>query len=150
MAIICVALMFCAGPTISQLREREGALEANANAPATTLAMKTQTKKYLELCEKFSYGPVQLLPDQIIMYIAYLTFFIVFSSISNYLSGLSHFLKSNGQPGVDYTDFKIRQILRGARRTCPKGRGKARAILPDDLMKMFLCIDIPSLDDLVF
>ena len=75
---------------------------------------------------------------------------MVFSSISNYLSGLSHFLKSNGQPGVDYSDFKIKQILRGARRTCPKGRGQAKAILPDDLMKMYLCIDILSIDDLVF
>ena len=51
---------------------------------------------------------------------------------------------------MDYSDFKIMQILLGARRTCPNGRGQALALLPDGLMKMYYCIDILLIDDLVF
>ena len=135
---------------MSQVEERAVNLRSNANAQTTTSARKTQSKKYLEFCEQFAYDPMHLVPNQVVMYIAYLTFFVVFSSISTYISGLSHFFKSNGQPGVDYSDFKIMQILLGARRTCPNGRGQALALLPDGLMKMYYCIDILLIDDLVF
>ena len=109
---------------MTQLRERAEDLESNTNDTTTNSTRKTQNRKYLEFCEQFSYDPLHLMPDQSIMYVAYPSFFLVFSSISNYVSGLSHFLKSNGQPGVDYANFKIKQVLRGSEGNAPRDVGK--------------------------
>ena len=73
----------------------------------------------------------------------------MFSNTTNYLLGISHYLKSNGQSDTDYTNFKIREALRGAKILCQSGRGCAKAIFPRDLMKIFACLNMVCLDDLV-
>ena len=75
---------------------------------------------------------------------------MVHSSVVNYLSGLTGFLKANGSPGVDYWDFNIKLAHKGLRRISAGGRGKARAIFPVDLMKMFNVLNMDSYNNLLF
>ena len=75
---------------------------------------------------------------------------MAYSSILNYLSGLSHYLKSRGKQGVDLTNFCVRASLNGARRLCSKGRGKAPGIFPADLQDIFGKLDMSTVNDLVF
>ena len=83
-------------------------------------------------------------------YIAYLSFFLVYSSILNYLSGLSFYLKSRGRTGVDFTNFCVRTALNGARRICGKGRGKSVGLFPKDLLEIFKKLDVNDFNHLVF
>ena len=79
-----------------------------------------------------------------------MSFFLTYSSVLNYLSGLSHYLKSRGKQGVDFANFFVRSSLNGARRMCHKGRGKAPGIFPDDLLNIFKELDFSSINDFVF
>ena len=88
-------------------------------------------------------------PQKISTYVAYLSFFLVYSSILNYLSGLSFYLKSRGKDGIDFTNFCIRSALNGARRLCGKGRGKSTGLFPNDLLCIFNKLDMSNFNDLV-
>ena len=142
--------MYYIGPTKNDIEERVDHWKKNSYAPTTIATRECQQRKYLNFCNDFGYDPLAPYPDQIVMYIAYLTFFLVYSSIAGYISGLSHFLKSNGLDGIDYKNFKIKEAMRGAKRTCPKGRGKAKALFPMDLLRISGCLNLLLLDDVVF
>ena len=83
-------------------------------------------------------------------YIAFLSIFMVYSSILNYLSGLSHYLKSRGSQGVDFSNHFIRSALNGAREICGKGRGKSPGIFPKDMLLMFSMLNMCNVNDMVF
>ena len=83
-------------------------------------------------------------------YVAFLSFFMVYSSILNYLSGLSFYVKARGGIGIDYTNFMLRSALNGARRICGKGRGKSPGIFPKDLLCIFSRLRMCKINDLVF
>ena len=137
-------------PTLKEVEDRATHLQENSFAPSTNATRASQQRRYTNFCEDYGYDPLKPYPDQIIMYIAYLSFFLVYSSITGYISGLSHFLKTNGQPGIDYSNFKIKQALRGARRTCLKGRGRAKPLFPEQLLILFRSLNLLLLDDLTF
>ena len=99
-------------------------MELNAYAKRTKSARNTQEKRYLKFCEDFSVPPLSPSVRDIVMYIAYLSFWMVFGSITNYLSGLNYFLKTNGKASINYSNFFIKRALLGLRRLSAKGRGK--------------------------
>ena len=135
---------------MEDLQKRVELLESSSMAPTTSSARQSQRKRYIDFCDSYDYDPLLNSPDQIVMYIAYLSFIVVFATISNYLSGVSHFLKSNGQKGIDYTNYKIKQALRGAKRLSLPGKGQARPLYPGELLLMFGCLNLLSLDDVAF
>ena len=61
----------------------------------------------------------------------------LYSSITNYLSALSFFLKSNGTDQIDYSSFVIKSPLKGIRWKLGDSRKQAMPLLPDMLIKIF-------------
>ena len=137
-------------PSSKELLERECELWDNASAPATNRARKCQANCYEQFCETYEMDYLPCDPNRIATYIAYLSFFLVYSSILNYLSGLSHYLKSRGKDGIDFTNFCVRSALNGARRMCGKGRGKSVGLFPKDLLNIFGKLDFCDYNHLVF
>ena len=125
-------------------------MEVNAYAKSTKSARDTQERRYLKFCEEYSVPPLSPSVRDIVMYIAYLSFWLVFGSITNYLSGLNYFLRAHSGATIDYSNFFIRRALMGLRRISGKGRGKARPLFPQDLLKLFSVIDVKIFNDLVF
>ena len=137
-------------PSGEEIRKRAVELEANAYAGKTKSTRSSQEKRYLSFCEKYSVSPVAPSIRDIVMYIAYLSFWMVYTSVINYMSCVSNFLKANGSRGIDYSDFHIKQALRGLRRLSSGGRGKARPLFPDDLRLLFNVLNLNLYDDLLF
>ena len=75
---------------------------------------------------------------------------MVYTSVVNFLSCVSNFLKANGSKGIDYMDFHIKQALRGLRRLSSVGWGKVRPLFPDDLRLLFYVLDMNLYDNLLF
>ena len=117
--------------------KRETELLRNSSAPSTMRARKYQANCYERFCDSYDYPYLPCNMPRIATFIAYLSFFMIYSSIVNYLSGLSYYLKSRVKQGIDVTDFGIRSTLTGARRMCGKGRGKSVGIFPEDMLDIF-------------
>ena len=60
-----------------------------------------------------------------------------YSSITNYLSALNYLLKSEGAACIDYQDFKVKSVLRGAKRKLGVKTHQAAPILPLHLLAIF-------------
>ena len=142
--------MFFPEPSREELLRRETELLANSAAPSTMRARRYQANCYERFCNnhKLPYLPCD--PPRIATYIAYLSFFMIYSSMLNYLSGLSYYLKSRGKQGVDFTNFCIRSALSGARRLCGKGRGKSVGIFRNDLLSIYNRLNFSKCNHLVF
>ena len=137
-------------PSREDLAKRENELIDNASAPATNRARRCQANCYEQFCDSYNLDYLPCGPQRISTYVAYLSFFLVYSSILNYLSGLSFYLKSRGKDGIDFTNFCIRSALNGARRMCGKGRGKSTGLFPKDLLCIFAKLDMSIFNNLVF
>ena len=142
--------MVSLGPTREQLATRESELVENSAAPSTNKTRACQARCYERFCNHYDFSYLPCEPPRICTYIAFLSFFVAYSSILNYLSGLSHYLKARGKEGIDYTNFHIRASLNGARRLCYGGRGKAPGIFPKDLLSIFEKLSMSSFNDLIF
>ena len=142
--------MTTSGPSAEDLAKRESELLTNASAPSTNRTRACQARRYERFCDDYNFEYTPCDPPRICTYIAFLSFFMTYSSISNYLSGLSHYLKARGRQGVDYANFTIRSSLNGARRICQKGRGKAPGIFPKDLLDIVMELNMSNVNDLVF
>ena len=132
------------------MRERVRVLERSAYSGKTKSARSTQEKRYLNFCEKFSVPPFSPTVRDIVMYIAYLSFWMVYASVVNYLAGVNNFLRAHRAISIDYTDYHIKRALRGLRKVSAKGRGKARPLFPQDLLRMFGVLDLSKGYDLLF
>ena len=138
------------GPSLEELNKRESELLKNAAAPSTSRARTYQSNCYERFCDCYSYDYLPCSTARVATYVAYLSFFLVYWSILNYLSGLSYYLKARGHQGLDFTIFAIRQSLSGARRMCGKGRGKSVGLFPNDLLNIFETLDLTKCNHLVF
>ena len=103
------------------------------------IARSVQIKKYLLFLEEFEglFIPYPCSPDQVDLYISWLAKQMKYSSITNYLSGLNYFLKSNGATPIDYQDFRVRSVLGGAKRTLGMAVHQALPLLPKHLLRIF-------------
>ena len=137
-------------PTREELATRESELLENASAPSTNKARRCQANCYERFCDSYDLDYLPCSPQRIATYVAYLSFFLVYSSILNYLSGLSHYLKSRGKEGINFSDFCTRSALNGARRMCAKGRGKSAGIFPKELLAIFNKLNMLEINHLVF
>ena len=142
----------CTGtpPPVEQLAARESDLLRNASAPSTNKTRACQARCYELFCDSYNIDYLPCTPQRVTTYVAYLSFFLVYSSILNYLSGLSHYLKSRGKQGIDFTNFVIRSALNGARRMCGRGRGKSVGLFPKDLLILLSHLNLSKINDLVF
>ena len=143
-------MMCWADPSARRLAERESELFTNASAPSTNRTRTYQANCYERFCDHYVMDYLPCVPERVTTYVAYLSFFLVYSSILNYLSGLSYYLKSRGQQGLDFTNFHIRSALNGARRLCGKGRGKSVGIFPQDLLNILNRLDMSKINHLLF
>ena len=109
-----------------------------------------QANCYERFCNQYGLRYLQCGAQQVTTYVAFLSFFMIYSSILNYLSGLTFYLKSRGKTGVDYSNFLVRSALSGARRMCGKGRGKSPGIFPKDLLCIFSKLNMCKVNDMVF
>ena len=62
---------------------------------------------------------------------------MTYRSVVNYLSGLSNFLKQNGQAGIAYDDYRVSSTLKGIRRDKGDAPRQAPPLLPSMLIKIF-------------
>ena len=62
------------------------------------------------------FSPLPCNATQVALYATWLARNLKFSSIKNYLSGLNHFIRQNGFPPIDYSDFVLESTLRGIKR----------------------------------
>ena len=122
----------------------------NAAVPSTNKARHYQASCYERFCDKYGMDYLPCDFQRVSTYIAFLSFFMVYSSILNYLSGLSFYLKARGKSGIDYSNFVIRSALDGARRMCGKGKGKSPCLFPKDLMTIFVSLNMCRINDMVF
>lgn len=98
-----------------------------------------QIRKYLSFIDDYSgiLTPIPCPPAQVALYITHLSKTLCYSSITNYLSGLNFMLKSEGQDPIDFTNFKVRSVLGGAKRTLGANPRQAAPLLPAHLRTMF-------------
>ena len=98
----------------------------------------TQLKKYLEFCHEFKgfVTPTPCLSKQVALYITHLAKTMKYSSIKCYVSALSIFLISVGEPGVDYKSYLVTTAFKGCRRKLGDKVKQAAPILPHHLIKL--------------
>ena len=122
----------------------------NSAVPATNKARACQASCYERFCEQYGLDFLPCDPQRVSTYVAFLSFFMIYSSILNYLSGLCYYLKASGCALLEYSNFVIRSALNGARRICGKGRGKSPCLFPRDLLVIFNKLNMCNVNDLVF
>ena len=74
---------------------------------------------------------------QVASYITWLTWSLSYSSITNYLSALNFFLKSESSDPIDYSNHIVKTMLGGAKRCLGCAVKTAYPILLFHLLKMF-------------
>ena len=98
-----------------------------------------QIRKYLSFIDEFGglLAPVPCASAQVALYVTWLARSLKYSSVTNYLSALNYLLKSEGAACIDYQDFKVKSVLRGAKRKLGVKTHRAAPILPSHLLAMF-------------
>ena len=81
--------------------------------------------------------PTPCPPDQVALYITWLARTLKYSSITNYLSALNFFLKSEGSSPIDYSAHAVKTVLGGAKRKLGCAVKQAAPLLPNQLLLMF-------------
>ena len=115
------------------------AFQKQAYAPNSITTRAVQVRRYLEFVEEFSedYAPFPCGPSQVALYATWLARTLKYSSVLNYLSGLNNFLRQNGSPAIDYTNFEVASTLKGIKRERGVAPRQALPILPSMLIRMF-------------
>ena len=106
-----------------------------------------QIRKYLSFIDEFGglLSPVPCASAQVALYVTWLARSLKYSSITNYLSALNYMLKSEGAVAIDYQDFKVKSVLRGAKRKLGVKTRQAAPLLPSHLLAIFKCMsDTPG------
>ena len=88
-----------------------------------------------EFCPDFA--PLPCNATQVALYATWLAKSMKFSSIKNYLSGLNYFIRQNGFPPIDYSDFVLESTLRGIKRELGDSPKQAIPVLPTMLRSIF-------------
>lgn len=125
-------------PGWETLRKESEDFRAANYAPATIRTRELQVNTYLEFCAEVRgwASPVPCPPPQTCAYMAYLARRMRYSSIRQYLSALSYFLKEAGVAPIDYMDHRIKTCLQGIRRTLGDGKRQPEPLLPKQLLAM--------------
>lgn len=98
-----------------------------------------QIKKYLTFIDEFAglLSPMPCPPSQVALYVVWLSRTLKYSSITNYVSALNYFLKSEGSTPIDFTSHQVKTIMGGAKRTLGCAVKRAAPLLPTELTRMF-------------
>ena len=114
-------------------------LKQNYYAHNSQITRSMQLRRYFAFIDAFAglLPPTPCDSSQVGLYITWLSKSLCYSSITNYLSALNLFLKSEGQAPIDYTSHTVRIVLGGAKRLLGCARKQASPILPGQLLKMF-------------
>lgn len=107
-------------------------------ADASIETKAAQMEKYRKFCDEFSefLDPIPCNSGQVALYVSFLTRSLQYSSVKGYISALSMYLKSVGQEGVDYKNYRVYAALRGARRTLGDITKQAAPILPHHILNI--------------
>ena len=106
-----------------------------AFAPNSVLMHDSQIRKYLEFVALFfpNYAPIPCDALQVALYATWLARTLKYSLITYYLSGLAYFLRQNGVPGIDYSDFVLSSTLKGIKRKLGNAPRQSIPLLPSML-----------------
>lgn len=124
---------------MDQLRGAAKALGDHYYSSNSRSTRAMQLRKYLTFIDEFSglLVPLPCPPSQVAIYIVWLSRTLKYSSITNYLSALNHFLKSEGSEPIDFSSHQIRTVLGGAKRTLGCAVKRAPPLLPTQLLRIF-------------
>jgi len=103
----------------------------------STIASKdTQLRKYFKFCDEFSgfITPIPCSADQVCLYIAWLMGSLKYNSICQYISALNSFLQRNGEKSINYEDYELKRMFKGARRELGSSVKQAEPLLPEHLL----------------
>lgn len=131
--------MFFRFPDLAQLESQVKGMASNYYSANSRSTRAMQVRKYLHFIEEFR-GLISPLPcpsSQVAIYIVWLARSLKYSSITNYLSALNFFIKSEGFPPIDFSDHLVRTVLGGAKRTLGCVVKRAAPLLPAELLKIF-------------
>ena len=112
---------------------------ANYYSCNSRVTRSMQIRKYLAFVDKFGgiLSPVPCSPEQLTLYITWLSKTLKYSSILNYLSALNFFLKSEGAEQIEYDNFRVKSVLGGVKRSLGCMIRQAAPLLPSHLKEMF-------------
>ena len=103
---------------------------------ATKKTRKSVMKNYKAFCGDLGLEPLDSSPVQIVLYIAHLSSYCKYGTISCYLSAINYMLQTYGVTQIDYTHFLVARSLRGAKRILGDGHVQAIPLLPHLLRAM--------------
>ena len=134
--MLLFSVLFLITDDLDVLREECASLQRMHYAASSSRTRSAQINVYLGFCEKFDLMPTPCPPSQVALYITYMARRLSASSIRNYVSGLSYFLKCEGSPAVDYQDFTVIRAMAGASRKLGEAVRQAAPLLPAQLKVM--------------
>ena len=78
-----------------------------AYAENTIKTRVSQWNNYIKFCSCYSLIPLPASEEQVCNYVAYLTLTLKYSSIYNYLSGLSYFHRLHGYHAINIINLRL-------------------------------------------
>ena len=119
-----------------QLNARCEDLMTQCYADSTLETKTAQLQKYSKFCTEFKdyLKPIPCKSKQVALYVSYLVKTLKYSSIKGYVSALSIYLQSIGEPAIDYNNYKVYAAMRGARRMLGDQPKQAAPILPHHIL----------------
>lgn len=86
---------------------------SNALAPATIRARKYQWSSYLEFCKKFKFKVFPCTNYQLSLYVSFLSYYLSYTSVINYLQGVILGHKFNGYVPPSVSSDEVKLALQG-------------------------------------
>ena len=121
---------YCLG--LAVLCDETKELAVQYYAPSSINTRSIQIRTYFRFVDEFEglLFPVPCPPHQVALYITWLAKFLKYSSLTNYLSALNFFLKSEGSSPIDYSNHFVRTVLGGVKRKLGLKQKVAMPLLP--------------------
>ena len=137
--------------TVVGLQERRGEW-ANVQdlcwSVNTHKARRSQWRRYDRFCMDYGLIPLPASTETVCLYITYLARSCCYVTIKNYISGLWALHDYWGTPHVDPSVFLIKSTMTGAKRLLGCETVQAEPLSPQDMIKLYKCLDISNPKDL--
>ena len=131
------------------LSQRALQLLENDVSDATKKTRASVIKNYNAFCLDLGLDPLVAAPAQIVLFIAHLSSYCKYNTITSYLSGVNYMLNSHLVTPIDYQNVLVARAIRGARRLLGDASIQAIPLLPHLLKAMFTFI-YPTLGHTAF
>ena len=139
-------MSFSCFPGLAVLCDEMKELAAQYYVPSSVNTCSMQIRTYFHFVDEFAglLFPIPCPPHQVALYITWLAKFLKYSSVTNYLSALNFFLKSEGSPPIDYSDHFVCTVLGGVKRKLGCGQKMAMPLLHINLSAVFSHMTLSS------